>query len=338
MGRSETAKAMNFILVTPPGPSVRTGNAVAALRWARILRQLGHRVTVTADYADEPADTMVAIHAWRSAEAIARFKTRHPKRWLILQLSGTDIYEHLTKDARPTLRSMELADRLVALNSLAWRVVPRRFRKKLRVIFQSAPKPAAPRRPSERSIDVCVIGHLRDVKDPLRAALAARLLPAASRIRILHIGRAYDPKWAAAATTEMAENPRYLWREEVPRAAVQKVLLRSHAMVLSSLSEGGANVISEAVMAGVPILASRVDGNVGLLGTDYPGYFRARDTQALARLLQRIETDRSFVDQLRRASARLAPLFSPEREVAAWERLLAELSAQRGSAPPRGGA
>ena len=191
---------MNFILVTPPGPSVRTGNAVAALRWARILRQLGHRVTVTADYADEPADTMVAIHARRSAEAIARFKTRHPKRWLILQLSGTDIYEDLTKDARPTLRSMELADRLVALNSLARRVVPRRFHKKLRVIFQSAPKPAAPRRPSERFIDVCVIGHLRDVKDPLRAALAARLLPAMSRIRIVHIGRAYDPKWVAESS------------------------------------------------------------------------------------------------------------------------------------------
>jgi len=325
-----------IILVTPRGPSLRTGNAVAALRWARILRQLGHRVTIATDYADEPADTMVAIHAWRSAKAIARFKTRHPQRRLILQLSGTDIYEYLTEDAQSTLRSMELADRLVALNSLAWRVVPRRFRKKLRVILQSAPKPAAPRRPSERRIDVCVIGHLRAVKDPLRAALAARLLPATSRIRIVHIGRAYDPNWAAAAAAEMAENPRYLWRGEVPRAAVRKLLLRSHAMVLSSVSEGGANVISEAVVAGVPILASRVDGNVGLLGTDYPGYFRVRDTQSLARLLRRIESDPPFVDKLRCATARLAPLFTPEREVAAWGRLLAELSTQRGSAPTGG--
>src|SRR5262245_23888168 len=215
---------MNIILVTPRGPTERTGNAVAALRWARILRQLGHRVTVTTDYADEPADAMVAIHAWRSAAAIARFKVCHPERRLILQLSGTDIYEYLTEDARPTLRSMELADQLVALNNLAWRVVPRRFRKKLRVILQSAPKPALARRPSKHRTDVCVIGHLRDVKDPLRAALAARLLPAASRIRIVHIGRAYDSTWAAAAATEMAENPRYLWRHEVPRAAVQKLL------------------------------------------------------------------------------------------------------------------
>lgn len=323
---------MNVILVTPQGPSIRTGNAVAALRWARILRQLGHRVTVTTDYADEPADTMVAIHAWRSAAAIDRFKSRHPQRPLILQLSGTDIYEYLSTHARPTLRSMELADCLVALNGLAWRTVPKRFRKKLRVIVQSAPKPAAPRHPSERFTDVCVIGHLRDVKDPLRAALAARLLPAASRIRIVHIGRAYDRDWANAAAAEMAANPRYFWRDEVPRAAVRKLLLRSHAMVLSSVSEGGANVVSEAVAAGVPILATRIDGNVGLLGADYPGYFRVRDTQALARLLRRLESDRRFVENLRRATARLSPLFTPERELAAWEGLLAELAAGRGRA------
>src|SRR5262245_23746830 len=329
---------MNIVLVTPRGLSTRAGNAVAALRWARILRQLGHRVTVAADYADEPANMMVAIHAWRSAGAIARFKARYPDRPLILQLSGTDIYEYLTEDVEPTVRSMEMADRLVALNSLAWRAIPRRFRKKLRVIHQSVPNPASPRHPSSRCVDVCVIGHLRDVKDPLRAALAARMLPAASRIRIVHIGRAYSSKWAAAAAAEMAANPRYLWRDEVPRAAVRKLLLRSHAMVLSSVSEGGANVISEAVTAGVPIFASRVDRNVGLLGSDYPGYFRVRDTRALARLLRRLETDPVFVDVLGRATARLAPMFAPEREVAAWERLLAELSAQRGLAPARGSA
>jgi len=221
---------------------------------------------------------------------------------------------------------MELADRLVALNSLAWRVVPKKFRKKLRVIFQSVDKPNTPGQPSRRHIDVCVIGHLRDVKDPLRAAQAARLLPSSSRVRIVHIGRAYSPQWAAKALAEMADNPRYLWRDDVPRAAVRALLLRSHAMVLSSLSEGGANVISEAIVAGVPVLASRMDGNVGLLGADYRGYFPIGDTEALARLLLRIESDRDFVATLHRAIARRAPLFKPDREVASWRRLLAELS------------
>jgi putative glycosyltransferase (TIGR04348 family) len=323
---------MDIILITPPGPSTRTGNAVAALRWARILRRLGHRVTIASDYGDQPVDAMVAIHAWRSAEAVRRFKFRYPQRPLIIQLSGTDIYHYIGEDPAPTLRSMELADRLVALNNLAWRVVPKTFRHKLRVIFQSAPKPSAPREPSRRGVEVSVIGHLRDVKDPFRAAEAARLLPATSRIRIVHIGRAYSAEWAAKAKAEMAANPRYLWRDDVPRAVVQKLLRRSHAMVLSSLSEGGANVISEAIVAGVPILASRMDGNVGLLGADYPGYFPVGDTKALARLLQRIEGDRRFVAALRRAIARRAPLFRPQREIAAWRRLLAELSAQSVSA------
>jgi glycosyltransferase involved in cell wall biosynthesis len=220
---------------------------------------------------------------------------------------------------------MELADRLVALNSLAWRVVPKRFRKKLRVIFQSARKPLVPRQPSRRRIDISVIGHLRDVKDPLRAAEAARLLPPVSRIRIVHIGHG-SAEWAAKAAAEMAANPRYLWRDDVPRAAVQRLLQQSHAMVLSSLSEGGANVISEAIVVGVPILASRMDGNVGLLGADYPGYFPVGDTKALARLMQRIEGDPRFLAALQRAVARRAPLFRPERELAAWRRLLAELS------------
>jgi glycosyltransferase involved in cell wall biosynthesis len=146
-----------------------------------------------------------------------------------------------------------------------------------------------PRLPSRQHIDISVIGHLRDVKDPLRAAAAARLLPATSRIRIAHTGRAYSTEWAAQAESEMAANPSYVWCDDAPRAVVQNLLRRSHAMVLSSLSEGGANVISEAVVAGVPVLASYIDGNVGLLGADYPGYFHAGDTEALARLLPRIE-------------------------------------------------
>ena len=306
---------------------------MAALRWARILRKLGHRVSVAPDYAGEPADAMVAIHAWRSAEAIRRFKALYPGRPLILQLSGTDIYQYITEDPEPTRRSMELADSLVALNSLAWRKVPKALRRKLRVMFQSVPKPAAKARPSRGKVEISVIGHLRDVKDPLRAAEAARLLPADSRVRIVQIGRPYTSEWEARARAEMAANPRYAWHGDVTRGAVQRLLLRSHAMVLSSKSEGGANVVSEAIVAGVPILASRMDGNVGLLGADYPGYFPTGDTKALARLLRRIETDPKFTARLKRHIARLAPLFRPEREIAAWRTLLRDLS--RTPARPR---
>jgi putative glycosyltransferase (TIGR04348 family) len=317
---------MKIVLITPAGPSSRTGNKVAANRWAKILRQLGHTVRIAADYDGAPADLMVAVHAWRSAGAIARFKERHPDRPVILQLSGTDIYQYIDTDPVPTLRAMERADRLVALNDLAWKKVPKRLRPRLGVIHQSAEPPRIPRKPSKRAVVVSVIGHLRDVKDPLRAAEATRLLPAKSRIRIEQVGRAYTPEWAERARTEMASNARYTWRDDVPAAAVRRLLARSHAMVISSRSEGGANVISEAAVAGVPILASRMDGNLGLLGRDYPGTFRVGDTAALARLLRRLETDPAFVRTLERAVRERAPLFRPAREVAAWRRLLAGVS------------
>jgi glycosyltransferase involved in cell wall biosynthesis len=96
--------------------------------------------------------------------------------------------------------------------------------------------------------------------------------------------------------------------------------------VLSSLSEGGANVISEAVAAGLPVLASRIDGSVGLLGRDYPGYVPVGDTAALARLLRRLETNPDFLARLQRAIERRALLFRPAREKAAWQALIREIT------------
>jgi glycosyltransferase involved in cell wall biosynthesis len=173
---------------------------------------------------------------------------------------------------------------------------------------------------------VAVIGHLREVKDPFRAAEAARALSPDSRIRIVHLGAPETPRWNAMAQSEMQDNPRYVWRGDRPRTQVRRLLGRARAMVLSSLSEGGANVISEAIAAEVPVLASRIDGSVGLLGRDYPGYFPVGDTHALTRLLRRVETDPRYLLRLRRAIARRARLFRPAREKAAWKRLISEVA------------
>src|SRR5262249_58992288 len=121
------------------------------------------------------------------------------------------------------------------------------FRRKVRVGHQSAvPLPRVHRRRTRR-VDVAVIGHLREVKDPFRAAKAARRLPATSRVRVVHLGAAETPQWVATAKAEMAANPRYVWRGDRPRADVRRLLGRARAMVLSSLGEGGANVNSGAV-------------------------------------------------------------------------------------------
>jgi glycosyltransferase involved in cell wall biosynthesis len=85
-------------------------------------------------------------------------------------------------------------------------------------------------------------------------------------------------------------------------------------MVLSSLSEGGANVMSEAVAARVPVLATRIDGSIGLLGRDYPAYFPVGDTEALARLLNRIETDAAFLERAARDRAARPSVSARARE------------------------
>jgi putative glycosyltransferase (TIGR04348 family) len=316
---------MNIILITPARPPSRSGNRTTALRWARILRELGHRVRVATEYQGSSAELMIALHAWHSAEAIQVFRELYPGQPLIVALAGTDIYDYIDRDPERTLRSLELADRLVGLQELARHRLPRRYHRKFCVILQSALP--VPRRTNgrRRTFDIAVIGRLRKVKDPLRAAKAARLLPTDSGIRIIHLGAAETKRWADLAKAEMNGNPRYIWRGEKPGADVRRLLGRAQALVLSSVSEGGANVISEAVAGGVPVLASRIDGSVGLLGRNYPGYFPVGDTAALARLLQRIEADQIFLAQLRDAVARRAHLFTPQREKDAWSSLLMEL-------------
>jgi glycosyltransferase involved in cell wall biosynthesis len=209
--------------------------------------------------------------------------------------------------------------------------VPREHRGKLAVIHQSA-LPLRRRPPLRRVFEVLVIGHLRDEKDPLRAAEAARLLPSQSQIRVVQLGAAYEERWADQARRQMALNPRYQWRGEVPGHAVRRALARAPLLVLSSVMEGGANVISEAVVAGVPILASAIPGSIGLLGPDYPVYFPVGDSGALARLMLRVEQEPAFRAVLGRHCAARALLFAPERECEAWRRLLARLAPSRRAA------
>jgi putative glycosyltransferase (TIGR04348 family) len=315
---------MQITLITPANRQSRAGNRTTAVRWAGLLRDLGHRVRVAVDYDDEPTDLMIALHAWRSAGSIERFRLRHPDRPLIVGLAGTDVYRFLESEPQTTLQSLDLADALVGLHDLIGDAIPAHYRAKLRIIHQSA-TPVS-RLPAKRGVfDVCVIGHLRTEKDPFRAALAARMLPQGSRVRVTHVGRALDDDWAAKAETEMADNPRYRWRGDVPATTVRRLLARSRLMVLSSIMEGGANVISEAVVAGVPVIASAIAGSIGLLGADYPGYFPPGDTAALADLLARAETDGSFLETLRRHCVARAPLFTAARERSSWCALLEQM-------------
>jgi putative glycosyltransferase (TIGR04348 family) len=311
-------------LITPAPPRSLAGNRATAARWAAILRALGHRVHISVEYEGADADLMIALHAWRSAGMIEKFASAHPHRPLIVAITGTDAYRFIDSHPEPTLRSISLADRLVGLHALIADVLPPDQRDKMRVIYQSA-KPISCRDPVKRSFRICVAGHLREEKDPLRPALAVRSLPPSSRIQVHHYGAAHTPDWADAATAEAEINPRYQWHGEVPHHQLRRVFGRAHLLVLPSRMEGGANVISEAVVAGLPVIASRIPGSVGLRGEEYPGYYAPEDSDELAQLLLRAETDPGFYRQLVNACEKRRALFTPEREAEGWRRLLDEL-------------
>jgi putative glycosyltransferase (TIGR04348 family) len=244
---------------------------------------------------------------------------------LVVALTGTDLYNDI-RTSPEAQKSLEMATRLVVLqpNGLAELAVP--LQQKTRVIYQSATR--LPRQPAKTktTFDVCVLGHLRPVKDPFRTATAVRFLPKTSCIRVVHIGKALSEDMADRAQAEAAANPRYHWLGELPRWRALRLLARSHMLVLSSIMEGGANVISEALVASVPVLASQIAGSIGLLGADYPGYFPVADTLALTRLLERAEADPVFYNELAARCAQRAPMFHPDRERESWQQLLEELS------------
>lgn len=315
---------VEICLITPTRPGALHGNHVTALRWQRILGELGHRVEVTQHFENQACHLLVALHARRSHDEIVRFHDRHPEAPLVVVLTGTDLYGDL-RTSTAAQRSMKLAWRLVVLQPLGLHELPEHLRPRARVIYQSVPPIPREPGPVAGRFDVLVLSHLREVKDPLRTAEAARLLPADSRVHVIHLGSAIDAHLADRARAEAADNARYEWRGPVPRSQALDALARSRLLVLSSLAEGGANVVSEAIAAGVPVIASRIPGSVGLLGEDYPGYYPAADTASLSHLLHRAETDAGFYGELERRVVALRPLVDPARERDSWNSLLAEL-------------
>jgi putative glycosyltransferase (TIGR04348 family) len=318
------------LIVCPARAGTRHGNRITALRWARLLRMLGCRVAIVDRFEAERPDLRIALHARKTAASVAAFRRRRPARPVIVALTGTDVYADLAR-SRAARRTLELADRIVVLQKLAVREVPRAVRRRVRVIHQSTETFARELRPRGGAFDVLVIAHLRAVKDPLRAAFAARRLPEDSAIRISLLGAAMSRSFERRAREESRRNPRFRWLGDRPRREVLRRLARSSLLVLSSRLEGGANVISEAARSGVPVLASRISGSIGLLGERYPGYFRYGDTTTLARLMRRAEIDRVYYRTLERRCRQIASLFTPARELATWRRLLRELQPRASS-------
>jgi putative glycosyltransferase (TIGR04348 family) len=310
----------SIVIVTPALAAANNGNWQTAQRWARMLRPHS-RVRLAADWHAGDEDLMIALHARRSALAVAAWRAATPRRPVALVLTGTDLYRDIESDDAAR-RSLELADALVVLNDLGARRLPLQLRPICHVILQSCGA-RAPLPRSRRQLQVLMVGHLREEKDPRTYFAAAHALRARDDIRLDHVGAALDPALGDEAHSLAAGQANYRWLGPLPHEATRRRIQRADVLVHASRMEGGANVVVEAMRSGVPVLASRIDGNLGLLGGDYTGTFEVGDAAALAALLLRCRTEAGLLATLRGQLAERAPLFAPEAERA---RLLAPVA------------
>jgi len=299
-------------IVSPAAAAANNGNWHTVARWQRFLAPVA-AVSIRGP-SDDPgeADLLIALHARRSADVVRQWREARPAAPLALVLTGTDLYRDLDHDPRAR-HSLECASRVVVLQEEGLARLDASTRAKAVVIVQSASAVRAARSPGDP--EFVAVGHLRAEKDPETLMRAARLLAAEGNAPTLaHIGAALDAGLGDAARATAASCPAYRWLGGLSHATARRTIARACALVHPSVMEGGANVVIEAVRSGVPVLASRIDGNVGLLGADYDGFFPVGDAAALAMLMRRFVADTAFAARLRAQCALREPLFRPACE------------------------
>jgi putative glycosyltransferase (TIGR04348 family) len=330
------------VIVSPALADANNGNWQTARRWQKFLQaQAGDGVSLAArivtQWPDGPAapmDTcMLALHARRSAASVEAWAQAHgcvtdsqpsPVQGLGVVLTGTDLYRDIQTDTLAQ-RSLQLAQRLVVLQDLGLQALPEVLRSRSQVIFQSTSERATLRK-SPRFVRAVMVGHLREEKSPQTLFAAAHLIQPHEQIRIDHIGAPLDDALAALARDTAAACPMYRWLGGLPHETTRQRIQRAHVLVHASRMEGGAHVVMEAVRSGTPVLASRIAGNVGMLGENYAGYFDWDNAAQLVALLRRCRHDADFLVHLQAQCAQLAPLFAPEAEQQALRELVGGLS------------
>ena len=317
-----------IVIVTPALAAANNGNWQTARRWAGMLAH-DYQVRLcdawSAAAAGPGEQLMVALHARRSAAAMQAWRAAHPTRPLVLVLTGTDLYRDIHTDPQAQA-SLVLADRLVVLNELGANQLPAVYRAKATVVLQSSPGRRTLAK-TGRHLRALLVGHLRDEKSPRTYFDAARLLAGRADILLDHIGGGLDPALADEARALAASQPHYRWLGPLPHATTRARIQAAHVLVHCSQMEGGAHVVIEALTSGTPVLASRIDGNLGLLGSGHPGLFDWGDAQALAGLLVQARDNVAMLPSLQAACARRAPLFHPDQERHTLLGLLAPLLA-----------
>lgn len=305
-------KPLNVVIVSPALAAANNGNWQTAQRYARLLRPFC-RVRIVQHWDGNAHDqVMIALHARRSYASIADWHVRHGARGLVVVLTGTDLYRDIQSDLQAQ-QSLRWAHTLVVLQSEGVQAVPELLRAKTVVAFQStSSRQTLPK--TTRHLRAIMVGHLRPEKSPDTFFKVAHQLAENADIHLQHVGGEHDSALAKLAHQTAAECPHYAFLGARTHEATRRLIQRAHVLVHPSVMEGGAHVVMEAICSGVPVIASHIPGNAGMLGSDYAGFFPTEDADALARLLLRLRREPSFYTQLVAQCALRAPLFAPARE------------------------
>lgn len=320
-------KEIRVAIVTPAFADANNGNWQTAQRWLRMIEPIAS-VRLVRNWPDAPDyscrdNVMLALHARRSAESIANWHAEKSGRSLGVVLTGTDLYRDITIDTMAR-RSLNFGGVLAVLQEKAPQALPHEVRHKARIIFPSS----STRKTLPKSADrlrVVMVGHLRDEKSPETLFAAARLLTEYRNIHIDHIGNALDPALADAARQTMHHAPNYSWLGGLSREAVRRRIQRAHLLVHTSRMEGGAHVIMEALTSGTPVIASYVDGNIGMLGPEYAGYFPWGNARKLTEMIEACLSADGLLTRLERQCRERVPLFAPDCERMAVQTLVSDL-------------
>jgi putative glycosyltransferase (TIGR04348 family) len=314
----------SICIISPALAAANNGNWQTAKRWQHMLSSDYH-VEIMMQWDGKPFDAMLALHAGRSADSMAQWSAQLPERLIVLALTGTDLYRDIAVDPLAQ-QSLKLAHRLVVLQDMGPKSLPAAFQSKCQVIFQSTPRlhRFKPVQKTTQKLRALMVGHLRAEKSPETYFAAARVLAHCADIVLDHIGAPLDAELGEQARQLAADVPTYRYLGEQTHRATRARIARAHVLVHPSRMEGGAHVVMEAVMSGTPVLASRIDGNVGMLGVGYDGYFPVGDAHALAHMLQHCVNDPHFLDHLNKQCAIRSPLFEPLSEKTSLLQLFAQ--------------
>lgn len=312
---------MHIIISSAYSLDSQKGNSITAQRIAKLLELAGHNTEAVCSGTLPVSDVLIALHATKTLHHSRSFKRQNPRGNLIIYLTGTDLYRELPAGNPEFFEALEIADSLVVSQPTSLHSIPAAYRHKSHVVTASVDLPEITPVTSPEQPSLALVGHLRSVKNPFLLTHALALLPDLA-VQAYSIGESREEAMSATARKWEQREPRYQWLGNLPHSTTLGWMQKVTATLNTSHLEGGANSVAESIVLGTPVLASRIEGNVGMLGDDYLGYFTPNSPTELAALIQRTLTDSDFLNTLKEQTVKRQALFSTESEVQGWLALL----------------